>query len=338
MRLRIGTDINGANGIGKDSISVFRLGNRSLGTISTSAITGDPTLEESASGDMVYENVSEIVIDEKATLFKRDNDPHLSTGAYLYVPMMATNPGTYDYYLTSGDETIVSTVPTDSYIEKAASEKKNEIGLSLKVYREDSLNSTSKVYFDNAMWQVSNILWEFSPDGGDTWYQFFDLPNRAYRRMTLPRQTTKIRARALSNTPGEWVQAFAITPVPDFQGVVRSTSMSGSIVASDDGFGYLTWNNPTGGIGNILYEIYCNGEQIGATRNIHYQLGQNQSGTFYIIAQDEAGTTIQSNNIVIGGQSGYVYDSDETDPLVITSGDLIAYNSDGTTLTYSLAE
>lgn len=215
MTLRIGNSFDGAapaNGV----ISGFRVGERLLSSYSYDTLPLDAIGGSSQS--------KHIEVDEVKRFFDRSDEhkPEMTTGAVMFAPMTNAEEYEHDYYTRLSEEVMISSID-DSDIRNAgqADISDETIGVQFRVYPQDvfGLGEERKTYFDNARFEVSNILWEFSPDSGEeSWYQLFDLPNRAYTRMTLPEPTTRLRARAVSNSPDEWIQAFAITPIPDMQG------------------------------------------------------------------------------------------------------------------------
>lgn len=127
-------------------------------------------------------------------------------------------------------------------------------GLSLKLTQ---LEHGGVAYLDNAHLRMSNILWEFSPDGGrSTWFQLYRLPNGYFDRITLPRPTSQLRARAISNNPDEWIQDIGISILPDWQsGRINQELAWTEGSAHIDEYGYVTWPEAVGGHGDIIYSI-----------------------------------------------------------------------------------
>lgn len=127
-------------------------------------------------------------------------------------------------------------------------------GLSLKLTQ---LEHGGVAYLDNAHLRMSNILWEFSPDGGrSTWFQLYRLPNGYFDRITLPRPTSQLRARAISNNPDEWIQDIGISILPDWQsGRINQELAWAEGAARIDEYGYVTWPEAVGGHGDIIYSI-----------------------------------------------------------------------------------
>ena len=216
--LRIGNSFNGdepANAV----ISGFRAGARLLSGYEYHTL---PYLTILNGEDADPDGSVPIEIDEVKRFFDRGDahTPEMTTGALMFAPL--TDDYEHDYYTRIDEEHMVDHVDKSKIRDFGFGDIEDEtVGMQFRVYQnmEFDAGEERKAYFDNARFEVSNILWEFSPDSGEeSWYQLFDLPNRAYTRMTLPEATTTLRARAVSNSPDEWVQAFAITPIPDMQG------------------------------------------------------------------------------------------------------------------------
>ena len=119
---------------------------------------------------------------------------------------------------------------------------------------------STEVWFDNAQVKLSNILWEFCPGDGDgKWYQLYDLPNKAYTRMTLPDATNRLRIRAMSNNPDEWVQNIVLTPKPDYQTSPQKYGAAGEGISigdiTVDQFGYVSWETSGSNENIVTYEV-----------------------------------------------------------------------------------
>ena len=78
------------------------------------------------------------------------------------------------------------------------------IGLTFRLVQPES--NRGYVFFDDARLEVSNILWDYSPDSGNTWYSIFALPNQPYMRLSLPSKTNQVRVRATSRSDEDWVR------------------------------------------------------------------------------------------------------------------------------------
>ena len=214
MSLRLGKSFEGdapANG----AISGFRVGNRFLSEYSYTTLPIEAI-------DISYTDGSkDITVDEIKRFFDRTTVPEMTTGAIMFVPMTDDADYEHDYYTRPDEEHMVTAAAEGDIRSYGLGDIEDEtVGMQFRIYQQDSFSAGGehKAYFDNAQFKVSNILWEFSPDSGEeSWYQMFDLPNRAYTRMTLPEATTRLRVRAISNSPDEWIQAFAIMPIPDMQ-------------------------------------------------------------------------------------------------------------------------
>lgn len=220
-------------------------------------------------------------------------DPRATTGANMFAVLDEDGKSGPEYHVRQTYEGY----PHE--MEKGRSWGKNDdttdsVGLSFQLYSDDG---AGEAWFDNGRFEYSNLLWEFSPDGGNKWYQWYNLPNKTYTRMTLPRQTNTLKARVLSNNPQEWLQAFAIIPHPDFQigtpdSLVWNTD-NGESDFSVSIVGYATWTEATGGSGVFVYYIYEDGRMIAKTRLTSYQLkNYDPDKTYTVSAIDSSGTCL----------------------------------------------
>ena len=252
--------------------------------------------------DSTFPASEHIVVDEVKRFFDRagkgaevpekTTDPRMTTGAVMFAVMDRDeeHPDEYDIR-PNVEKTIEEFMDFRSW--GANTDRDETIGLRFSAYREGASGQQSSVaYFDNSRVRVSNILWEFSPDGGRSkWYQLYDLPNRAYTRITLPDPTNRLRVRAVSNNPEEWVQGIAVTPKVDYQSVGGSEfawSVPGGGL-SMDGFGYLSWSKAVGGCGTPIYAVYGpDGYEIGRTRDLYWQLEDFEAGGKYSVKAFDA--------------------------------------------------
>lgn len=224
-------------------------------------------------------------------------DPRMTTGATMFA-VLDSDPEHPDEYHIRPNVDIFTEEFGEFRSWGANTDRDETVGLIFSVYRtDDHPVSESSVYFDNSMVKVSNILWEFSPDGGDgKWYQLYDLPNRAYTRVTLPECTNRIRLRAISNNPEEWVQAIAVVPKPNYQSLdIEDLEWSdGKGELSIDGFGYMTWSVARGGNGSPIYHIFNSDDfELGRTRNAIWTVdGYGGETGYYVEAHDAAGHVI----------------------------------------------
>ena len=188
---------------------------------------------------------------------RRDTDPRATTGALFFAPLGSEDKGAV--YLVDSPVNLArqnSGVPAlrSHGLESEASES---AAISFSITSEDC--ASTDAWLDNASLEVSNIEWEFNVDGGDgRWYPLHDIPNRAYARVNLPRQTNHVTVRAVSSTPDEWVQGLAVTPLPDrTQAPHRPISWEdGTGSPKVDGFGRMTWTPADGGYGTPVYRVY----------------------------------------------------------------------------------
>ena len=313
VKLRIGNSLSAGN-VAKGYIKNFRAGSRlpleySYKTLPLGKINPSYTGDKS------------ITVDEIKRYFDRDDEhePRMSTGVTMFANMTQKEPR---WFSRPEDEHMSEDLSgaMRTYGESTIADE--SIGLHLNLYRlsEGHNYRTTQAYFDNAIFDVSNVLWEFSPDGGNgKWYQLYDLPNRAYTRVTLPKQTTRLRVRALSNSLDEWVQSFAVTPKPSYQKIGNEVNALGTITLALDEYGYMKWSSITSGNGNIYYQVYllsiehAGGAMVTApslittTRDSHFQLPSVElSSSYVVIAVDEAGNTSTSNVVTYSGSSRVV--------------------------------
>lgn len=279
INLRLGNNLEGNRPM-RGTIRMFRAGERLL-----SSYEYDTLHDITGSDDGILPPPKHIVVDEAQRFFDRcgkgghgappvTTDPRMTTGAALFAIM---DDGDLRYWKRV-PATEIKVDQGDFRSWGLNEDAVQDVGLSLQVRAKDG--SSKPVYFDNASLKYSNILWEFSPDAGaGKWYQLYDLPNRAYTRVTLPDATNTLRARALSSNPDEWVQSFAITPKPDYQhGFV---SDGGSMIVAPDEFwvrydevdGYVRWSDLVLEAGSPLYEVELDGEVIHRTRAPYARLG-----------------------------------------------------------------
>ena len=186
--------------------------------------------------------------------------------------------------------------------------KMNEVSLSFRVYNKSGFKqSESQSWLDNAVFDLSSILWEFNPTKGNgRWYPLYDLPNRAYTRITLPRPTTTMRIRALSNNPDEWIQNFAIMPVPDYQTQYvdavdelnwdePSYTTANNQDAENNYAVNFVWNEPEDGHGIYKYEVYVDdSEEPVVIRGLSFfdefaSESEPTSRQYIFVAYDETG-------------------------------------------------
>ena len=96
----------------------------------------------------------------------------------------------------------------------AAEENDQSMALTVAIYQEGQYADT--FFLDNTLLYVTNILWEFSPDGGTTWYPMFEVLPEPWHRMVLPSPTDKVSVRATSNNVQDWIQTFTVKPIPHY--------------------------------------------------------------------------------------------------------------------------
>lgn len=290
--MRIGNCFEGgkpANG----SMRMVRYGQRQLGEYSYNVF--DPSVENGVGERKTVDETARFfdrVKNAWAPAFTAPTDPRATTGANMFAVLDESGETGPEYHVRQ---------TYDGYpqeVEKGRSWGKNDdatesVGLSFELYTEGA----GTAWFDNSLFLYSNLLWEFSPDGGNKWYQWYDLPNKAFERMTLPRPTNTLKARVMSNNPQEWLQAFAIVPHPDYQlgtpDALTWNTADGKSDFSVSIVGYATWTEAKGGNGVFVYYVYADGVLVGKTRFTSYQLeSYDPSATYTVTAIDSSGMAL----------------------------------------------
>ena len=192
------------------------------------------------------------------------SDPRMTTGAVAFMLMEndVTEDGdfTNKFFRKDEAEPMIDKIEGGYRTWGAQSAEQESVGLQFSLRQMDA---DTMAYMDNSLFRMSNILWEFSPDGGrGRWFQLYDMPNRANTRITLPEPTNQIRLRAISNNPEEWVQALAVSPKLDWQNrwIDNLAWTDGDIVMDD--FGYITWPEAVGGRGDVIYIMFMKSLQL----------------------------------------------------------------------------
>lgn len=252
-------NIDGGGKVARGKMRMFRMGQRHLSSYEYDTL--DIAQIGGTGGN------KHIEVDEIERFFDRGGkgaagatitDPRMSSGAVVFIPM--DEEGRQRYYTRSYTDDVVDSIPGGYRSWGAQNIEQETTGLIFKLTQ---LQSDKPAYLDNAHFWVSNILWEFSVDGGrGRWYQLYELPNQRVR-ITLPEQTQQVRLRAVSNNPDEWVQSVAITPRTDFQNkyianlhwYLPNGGDPEDYIDFDD-FGYLVWPEAQGGRGDVIYTIY----------------------------------------------------------------------------------
>lgn len=332
-------------------IRMVRYGNRGLkgtgdGSEGYSYNVFDPTATDGVGRLVTVDEIKRFFDRTKEAwepAFTPPTDPRATTGATMFAVLDGKGQTGPEYHVRNHFEGY------PEKMEKGRSWGKNNdktesVGLKFELYSENA--SGNEVWFDNARFETSSLLWEFSPDGGSGWYQFYDIPNKAYTRMSFPNATNMIRARVNSNNPDEWVQAFAIMPKPDYQTAatneMRWNTESGETDFTVSDIGFATWTEAIGGSGVCVYYIYQDGVLIKKTRETNYHIeNYDQYATYTISAIDSAGNvlnpyiedikirTVGTLNSYVGYTNqfhvtfsigGVVYDSRFNPPIDVTWG------------------
>lgn len=277
----------------RGSMRMVRYGQRQLSSYSYNVF--DPSVETGIGERKTVDETSRFFDRTKSAwepTFEPPTDPRATTGANMFAVLDESGETGPEYHVRQ----TFDRYPNE--MEKGRSWGKNDdttesVGLSFELYTSGSATA----WFDNSMFRYSNLLWEFSPDGGNKWYQWYDLPNKAFSRMTLPRPTNTLKARVMSNNPQEWLQAFAIVPHPDYQlGTPDALTWNTADGRSDFAVsivGFATWTEAKGGNGVFVYYIYADDELVGKTRLTSYQLqSYDPSKTYTVSAIDSSGMAL----------------------------------------------
>jgi len=269
VKLVLGNRIKGGRPA-RARMRMFRMGERMLSeyeynTLDLTQIGGDPA-----------NSPKHIVVDEVKRFFDRAGkgmagasitDPRMTTGAVVFALMENDGDYTNHYWTRTRIDRMIDDVPGGYRSWGNQLAEQESIGLRFALRQMDS---DQPAFFDNSLFKTSNILWEFSPDGGrGKWYQLYELPNQKNMRINLPEPTNQIRLRAISNNPEEWVQAIAVSIKQDWQnrGVehlfwhLTGESQDPADYVDFDDLGYLLWPEAHGGKGDIIYELYWSAEE-----------------------------------------------------------------------------
>ena len=295
-------------------MGMFRMGQRLLGDYEYDTLD-IAQCKSDAQGGNKHLTVSEI-----ERLFDRNGkgrpgatitEPRMTHGAVVFMPMDdrdGVSAADHRYYTRQYTNDTIPSIESGYRSWGVQDALQESIALQ---FRLTQMESGREAYFDNSRFMVSNILWEFSPDGGrGRWYQLYELPNQKVR-ITLPEATQQIRLRAISNNPDEWVQAVAVTPRTDFQNrfavdlywYLTGESDDPEDYIEFDDLGYLIWPEARGGRGDIIYTLYWTPEEdmsdaIMLARTKMNDLAPGEfslpvryiGGYLHIFAQDISGT------------------------------------------------
>ena len=232
----------------------------------------------------------DVSVNRISEFFINTNDRRMTSNANLFVPLTST---TGDKYYRRQDIDKMVSKATDYRNYGQGTDSNDDIGVSFNLTKVTGAQDDA-VWFDNSLFNVSDLLWEFNPTGGEgRWYQLYMLPGRETCRVTLPESTNTLRARVLSNDMQTWVQKMGIWPVADLQRRDASVLAWATPGVATDSYNYVTWNAPTGGIGAILYTVYdSSGNKLGTTRFRHWQLASGVT-VGHVVAADSM-TSISS--------------------------------------------
>jgi len=244
----------------RGKMRMFRVGDRTLSSYEYD------TLDLSKLNPSATDTPEHFTVDEVERFFERTTDPRMTTGASRFAVMESDGDYTNCYFYRDSGDVFVNEI-ADGYRDFGAqTEEQQSTGLVLSL-KQPGRNADA--YFDNARFEVSNVLWEFSPDGGrGKWYKLYEMPNRSNTRITLPNATNQIKLRATSNNPEEWVQSVAISTKVDWQSALSSEFSWDDTSVTVDDFGYITWEAAEGGKGGTIYELVADGDVLVRTRNL----------------------------------------------------------------------
>jgi len=162
-----------------------------------------------------------------------DNEPRMTTKAKMFAPLRTGEVNTILSDPVPLDPELFWTRPNDDNMLKEVEyvrnwgenkDKDESVGISFTI-RKETLDG-SVTWFDNALLTTSNLLWEFNTMGGaGRWWQLYDIPNRAWTRITLPYPTDTLRLRCISNMKNDYVQTMAIVPYSDYSNVNKYVSI-----------------------------------------------------------------------------------------------------------------
>ena len=230
----------------------------------------------------------------------------MTSNADMFVPLSTLSSDIDGHWWTrqQADESVTEATGYRNYGQ--GEDTNQEVGIGLVVTRSDEYasESTADVWMDNAHLKVSNTLWEFNPnDGAGRWYQLYDMPNRKRTRIVLPYPTNRLRFRAVSNDPNEWVQKVGIYPHVDWQAATTAApTWPSSPLSGPDGFGMLRWKAATG---DVAYDVYAVASsawtKLGRTHGLSFELDPaNVPGDctgYAVMAVPHSGTPLTSNTV-----------------------------------------
>ncbi len=291
VRLVIGNSLNGDEP-SKAMIKEFRIGDRNMASYEYDTLPLDEL-------DPTFPKSRHVEVSEVKRFFERDSEPRMTTGMFAFFPLTQDEVG--KYYTRSAVDNSIDSVDSSLLRHRLNAEYDEEIGLKFIIRQNGGVSQ--RAYFDNGIFDVSGVLWEFSPTEGDgKWYQMFELPNQAYHRITLPEPTTKIRARAISNDPSEWVQSFAIAPVENRQlpDAVPGLATAEPPELTIDDYGYARWTAVDGGKGAKVYVLAKNSDKsvVGRYTGLHAQLADDLEGVALVVrCEDESDSSTDWSNV-----------------------------------------
>ena len=218
--------------------------------------------------------------------FNHDGEIRMTGFADMFVPLTENN-----WYSRQDVDYIV--IECEDYrAEGTSTDANDEVGVKFRITRQTSVSSsdTATVWFDNASFKTTDILWEFNVDGGDgRWWPLYQIPGREFLRVTVPKRTNSVRIRAYSSNTSEWIQKVVIFPRDDSQTLYSDVTADTTSLALDE-YGYLDWTPANGGAGRISYGVFGGStndpdemSQIAITSDSHYQLTLPMTYSYYCV-------------------------------------------------------
>lgn len=217
----------------------------------------------------------EVTIDPIAQYFDHEDEIRMTGFADMFVPL------TENAWYSRQDVDVLIFEVEDYRAEGNSTDANDEVGIKFKITRLDGTTSSDlgTVWFDNASFLTSDILWEFNTNHGDgRWWPLYQIPSRKFVRVTIPYRSDSLRLRAYSSNTGEWVQKAIVFPRDDAQTLDSQIAYNPTSLTLDE-YGYMSWEPADGGTGRITYGIFGGDSsdtssmtQIATTSDSHYQL------------------------------------------------------------------
>lgn len=210
-RLVIGNSLDG-NHPALGSLSEFRFGGDNLRADyetfdasefggSSSGVSVEADFEASGAGTKSW----------LGSYMSREGDSRMTGFADIFVPLVESHAGKWYSRIQVNS---YSPAPENYRSYGLSGVTGGEVGISLRLTRDSELGN---VWFDNASMLVSGILWEVNSSGGDgVWYPLYVIPGHKPVRVNLPDSSDRIRFRAISCDPSEWLQSISADAILDY--------------------------------------------------------------------------------------------------------------------------